>query len=71
VDRLEQQLDGQAEVIRVNLMSQMGMTLARRYGVRASPTMLVFDGAGNVVYSQAGIPNATAILQAANEAVWQ
>jgi thioredoxin-related protein len=71
VDRLEQQLQGKAEVIRINLMSQMGATLAGRYGVRASPTLLVFDGVGNVVYSQAGIPNAEAIVQAVSDAAWQ
>lgn len=65
------QLKGRAEVIRVNLMSQMGMTLAGRYGVRASPTMLVFDGTGSVIYSEAGIPNSEAILQAVNDAAWQ
>jgi thioredoxin-related protein len=68
---LEQQLQGQAEVIRVNLMSQMGITLARRYGVRASPTLLIFDGVGNVVYSQAGIPNSEAVLQAISGEGWR
>jgi thioredoxin-related protein len=64
VDRLEQELAGQAQVVRVNLISQTGVDLARRYGVRATPTLLVFDGAGNVVYSQAGIPNRAAVLEA-------
>ena len=64
VDRLEQELDGEAELIRINLMSEMGLELARRYGIRASPTLLVFDGAGNVVYRQPGIPNVDAVLQA-------
>ena len=63
MDRLERELQGQAKVIRVNLMSSMGMALAGRYGVRASPTMLVFDGAGKVVYSQPGMPNTEAIVQ--------
>jgi thioredoxin-related protein len=49
-------------VVRVNLMSSMGMELARRYGVRASPTLLVFDGEGEVVYSQAGLPSMPAIV---------
>jgi thioredoxin-related protein len=71
VDRLEQQLQGQAEVIRVNLMGQMGATLAKRYSVRGVPTMLVFDGEGNVIYSRAGIPNAGAIVQAAAAAAGQ
>jgi thioredoxin-related protein len=71
VDRLEAQLQDEAEVLRVNLMSQMGLALASRYGVRASPTLLVFDGNGNVVYSQAGLPDSQAILQAVGGNAWQ
>jgi len=66
VDRLEQELQSQAELIRVNLMSSMGMALAGRYGVRASPTLLVFDGAGKVVYSRPGMPDTEAIVQLVN-----
>jgi thioredoxin-related protein len=67
VDRLENELESQAEVIRVNVMSGLGMTLARRYGVRATPTLLVFDGAGKVVYAQAGVPHRDAIHAAVAE----
>jgi thioredoxin 1 len=67
VDRIEEQLVGKAKVIRVNLMSQMGLTLARRYNVRASPTVLVFDTQGSVIYSVAGIPDAAAITGAVDE----
>lgn len=61
VDRLETELAGQAEVIRVNVMSKLGMTLVKRYGVRATPTLLVFDGAGNVVHTEVGVPNRGAV----------
>ena len=64
MDRLENELEGQAEVIRVNVMSSLGMTLARRYGVRATPTLLVFDGAGNVVHIEVGVPNRDAVRTA-------
>jgi len=66
VDRLEKRLQGRAEVIRVDALRGPGPTLFRRYGVRALPTMLVFDGQGNLVYSQSGIPNTAAIEQAVN-----
>jgi thiol-disulfide isomerase/thioredoxin len=69
VDRLEQELTGQAEVIRVNLMSRVGVDLARRYGIRGTPTLLVFDGGGSVVYSEAGIPNQGAVLEAVSALV--
>ncbi len=61
VDRLEGELEGQAQVLRVNAMSRVGATLAGRYGVRGVPTFLVFDGAGEVIYGQAGRPNQEAI----------
>jgi hypothetical protein len=64
VDRLEDDLQGRAEVIRVDVLRGTGLTIARKYGVRALPTTLVFDGRGNLVYSQAGRPNVTAIEEA-------
>jgi thioredoxin-related protein len=64
VDRLEKELEGEADVIRVNVMSDLGLTLAREYGVRATPTMLVFDGAGNVVHARAGVPDGSAVRAA-------
>jgi len=64
VDRLEQELSGQAELIRIDLMTRIGLDLARRYGIRGTPMLLVFDGAGSVVYTQAGIPDQGAVLEA-------
>lgn len=67
MDRLEKELQGQAEVIRVNVMGNLGLTVARKYGVRATPTLLVFDGAGKVVYAQAGVPDRNAVHAAVAE----
>ena len=64
VDRLERELEGQAEVLRVNVMTQLGLEIARKHGVRATPTLLIFDGKGSVVYFQAGAPNRDAVHQA-------
>lgn len=64
MDRLERDLEGQAEVLRLNVMSRAGAALAQRYGVRGVPTMLVFDGSGQVVYFQAGAPDREAIMAA-------
>ncbi len=49
MDRLETRLDGRAEVIRLNLLSDVGREAALRYGVRAVPTLLVVDGEGDLV----------------------
>lgn len=67
VDRLESALEGQGEVIRLDVMSSLGLTVARMYGVRATPTLLVFDGAGNIIHRQVGIPKADAVLAAVGE----
>ncbi|MBN1955892.1 MAG: thioredoxin family protein [Anaerolineae bacterium] len=64
VDRLESELDGQVELIRVNVLGGVGATLAARYGVRGVPTMLVLDGAGQVIYARAGMPDREAIRAA-------
>lgn len=63
VDRLAKQLQDRAELIRVNVSTSTGLALAQMYGVRATPTLLVLNGQGNVVYSHVGIPNAGEITR--------
>ena len=36
-------------------MSEVGLQAAARYGVRGLPTLIVVDGNGQPLYSQAGI----------------
>lgn len=55
VDRLENQLDGRARVVRLDVMSGVGRQAAARYGVRGVPTLVVVDGTGQPMFSQAGI----------------
>jgi len=55
VDRLERELDGRAEVIRLNMMSGVGRQAAAVFGVRAVPTLVVVDGDGQVALTQVGI----------------
>lgn len=68
VDRLERELDGTAKVLRIDVMSRTGLALAREYGVSAVPTFIVFDGKGQVVYTQAGLPDRAAIRAAVRAA---
>jgi len=56
-------LEGEAEVMRLSVASDPGLALAQRYGVRGVPTLLVFDGAGNVVYTRVGLPNVEEVVQ--------
>jgi thioredoxin-related protein len=57
VDGIEQDLGGRASVLRLNVMTEVGSQAARQYGVRGVPTLIVFDGSGNVVEQSVGVPN--------------
>jgi thioredoxin-related protein len=54
VDRLERDLEGQVQVLRLNAWDSVGRELAARYGVRGVPTFFLFDGAGQMVHYQVG-----------------
>ena len=57
MDGLERELEGQARVVRLSALSQMGQEMARRHGVQGVPTFLIFDGQGNLIGRQVGFPN--------------
>jgi len=69
VDRLEADLTGQADLLRLNVKAEVGRVLASSWGVRGVPTFFVFDGGGDVVYAQAGAPDVDAIRGAVETAV--
>ncbi len=46
-------------------LREIGREAAARYGVRLVPSVLVFDGAGNLVQRSEGLPNAGVIREAA------
>jgi thioredoxin-related protein len=54
VDRLERDLEGEAGVLRLSVLSPVGRELGARYGVRGVPTFLLFDSAGVMVHYQVG-----------------
>jgi thioredoxin-related protein len=54
VDRLEQDLQGEAQVLRLSATGSVGRQLAMRYGVRGVPTFLLFDGSGQMIHYQVG-----------------
>ena len=64
VDGLERELDGQATVIRLDTNDQLGLQIAHRYGVRGLPTLLVFDGDGELIHRESGPPSKNRILAA-------
>ena len=64
VDGIERELEGRAQVVRLSVMDSVGGQLALRYGARGVPTMVVLNGAGEVVYVKIGSPNRGEILAA-------
>ena len=68
MDRIERELSGEAEVIRVNVLSPVGREAINRYGVRGLPTLVVLDGCGEVVALYAGIPRVSRVVESARAA---
>ncbi|MBZ0319754.1 MAG: thioredoxin family protein [Anaerolineae bacterium] len=54
VDNLEKDLAGQATVLRIDFLSEVGRSTARQYEVKIIPTILVLDPYGGVVFRQTG-----------------
>ena len=57
MDGLEDDVSGQATVLRIDLLSEVGRQAASLYGVKAVPTTLLFDGAGQIVLRETGLPD--------------
>ena len=54
VDGLECDLEDSAVVLRINVREEVGRAVARRYGVRVTPTFIVFDRTGREAHRQSG-----------------
>ena len=67
MDGLERDLQGRAAVLRLDVVSAVGGQAAAMYGVRGVPVVVVVDGAGQPVLSQAGRIRADAVLASVNE----
>jgi thiol-disulfide isomerase/thioredoxin len=57
VDGIERDLEGQARVVRLNVMDRIGSQLAQRHDVRGVPTLLIFDADGSLVARTVGVPS--------------
>jgi thioredoxin-related protein len=68
VDGLEKDLQGQADVVRLSVLSELGRDVAMQYGVRAVPTFLIFDAQGTLIGRQVGFPNREQIETLVTEA---
>jgi len=71
VDRLERDLVGKTEVVRIDVLSKMGRQVAARYGVRGLPTLLVVDGQGEVTLTQIGFIKPGGVKNEVNKLIAQ
>ena len=62
VDGLERELEGQARVVRLSVLSPLGREVAQRYHVMGVPTFLMFDGQGELIDRQVGFPDRDGII---------
>jgi hypothetical protein len=63
VDGIEKKLDGEAEIIRLDVTSRVGRDALRFYRVRMIPTLVVLDGCGEPVVTYTGIPDPDRVIQ--------
>ena len=64
---IEKDLDGTAEVVRVDLHSSLGKDIARHFDVTSAKTTLLLDAKGEIVYRYTGRPDRKKIVALANE----
>jgi thiol-disulfide isomerase/thioredoxin len=69
VDGLEKDLEGKADVIRLNAMTSIGRQAAAHFGARGLPTLVLVDGNGEVVLTQVGIIRARAVQEQVDQLV--
>lgn len=62
---MQRDLAGRADVLRINALEPVGADVAQRYGLRSTPTFIVFSAGGAEVYRDSGPPDIEAIKQAA------
>ena len=68
VDGFEKELDGRAEVVRLDVSDEVGRQVARSYDVRGVPTSVVLRGDGEVAYRQTGMPSRKKVVAAVSGA---
>lgn len=66
VDGIEKDLEGRVQVVRLDVRDDIGRQAAQRYGVYSIPTLIVFDGHGEVRDTKIGIPDRKRVVEYAN-----
>ncbi len=67
MDGLERELDGRAEVVRLNVAEVPGQRARERFETEKVPAVILLDGAGKEIYRTEGkLPRRRQILAALN-----
>lgn len=61
MDRLENEMGDQVQVLRLSVASAAGRAAAARYAVRAVPSFVIFDAEGIAVAQSSGLPSRSAL----------
>ncbi len=65
MDRLERELDGHADVLRLNIAEEAGQQARERFGTTMVPSIILLDGRGAELYRTEGkLPSRQQILAA-------
>jgi thioredoxin-like negative regulator of GroEL len=67
VDGIERELEGEASLVRLSVLSKVGAQAAQRFSVRSVPTLLVFDAKGQLVEQSVGFPDRNRIVSSVRE----
>lgn len=68
---LGEQYEGQINFVKINIGTSDGRPVGGRYGVRATPTFVLFDAKGEVLANQSGWPGLNAFEQAFEQLLGQ
>lgn len=63
MDRLERELEGRADVVRLNVHDPVGQAFTRPLSFRFTPTFILFDGDGNEVWRAVGALDRDVVLE--------
>lgn len=63
VNGIEAQMGNMVEIIRLDLLGAIGRQAAREYGVYIVPATLLFDGKGELIDRQTGMPEAKKVIE--------
>ncbi len=69
VSALEKRYEGKAKIIRVNVDAPEARAYIQKYRVRATPSFVLFDKSGRLIFNTAGWPGENQIAKTFDELI--